>query len=139
MPAIAPSRRGFLACCLAAAAPGGETVSDFLGRLASALSDGDAGEFLSHFDPAMPGYDRLRGLVSGLLAQAEAGSSIEILQDSGDERRRELALDWILELTLKSDSAATEHRRATVKCTLERQGKKWKVTALEPLEFFRAM
>lgn len=139
MPVTAPSRRGFLACCLAAAASPAQTVADFLGRLASALSDNNASQFLSHFDPSMADYRQFQGLVSALLAQAEVGSSIEIAQDSGDDTRRALSLDWILELSLKSESAASERRQATVKCTLERRGKNWKVTALDPIEFFRPM
>lgn len=86
----------------------------------------------------MPGYARFRELVSALLGQAEVGCSIEILQDGGDDRRRELALDWMLEVSLKQNSAAVERRRATVKCSVERRGKNWKITALEPIDFFRA-
>ena len=61
----------------------------------------------------------------------EIGSTIEVITDEGDEQKRTLELDWLL----KIDNA--EPRRQIVKCQVERQGKKWKITALDPVEFFK--
>ena len=47
-------------------------------------------------------------------------------------QKRTLELDWLL----KIDNA--EPRRQIVKCQVEKQGKKWKITSLDPVEFFRA-
>ena len=61
----------------------------------------------------------------------EIGSTVDVITDEGDEQKRTLELDWLL----KIDN--DEPRRQIVKCQVEKQGKKWKITALEPVEFFR--
>ena len=115
-------------------------VVSFVRSLAAALAnahdaDGqgrnDAGPFLDHFDNSMPGYAALRDEVEALVTRAEVGSSIEILSDRGDEHKRALELDWILEIEDQTP------RRKIVKCTIEREKKEWKITALEPVDFFK--
>jgi hypothetical protein len=102
--------------------------------IAEALANRDADAFLDHFDPKMAGYDKLRAEVRELLAVSqEIGSTIDVISDEGaegDEGSRSLQLDWLLAI----DSA--EPRRQIVKCRAEKQGKKWRITALEPVEFF---
>jgi hypothetical protein len=99
--------------------------------IAEALANRDADAFLDHFDPKMAGYDQLRAEVRELLAVSqEIGSTIDVISDEGDEGSRSLQLDWLLAI----DSA--EPRRQIVKCRAEKQGKKWRITALEPVEFF---
>jgi hypothetical protein len=104
--------------------------------MATDLSQGEATAFLSHFDRNMPGYARFRQLIRALTDQTEVGSSIEIASDSGDDHRRELELDWILEITSKGVGAFTERRQGKVRCTFEHRGKNWVVTALDPIDFF---
>ena len=103
-------------------------------RLASeALANQDADAFLDQFDPKMPQYEKLRDEIRDLFGLAqEIGSTIDVITDEGDEQKRTLELDWLL----KIDNA--EPRRQIVKCQVEKQGKKWKITALDPVEFFRA-
>jgi hypothetical protein len=98
------------------------------GQLAEDLSQGDADAFLAHFDRAMPGYARLRDAIAAL-ANLDTVSSIDVLEDKGDDKRRVATLDWIL-------SPAKGKRRATVTITIERRGKRWTIVALAPLEFF---
>jgi hypothetical protein len=35
------------------------------------------------------------------------------------------------------DNGRNETRRRVVKCTVEKQGKQWKITALEPIDIFK--
>ncbi len=102
-------------------------------RLASeALANQDADAFLDQFDPKMPQYEKLRGEIQDLFGVAqEIGSTIDVITDEGDDQKRTLELDWLL----KIDNAGP--RRQIVKCLVQKQGKKWKITALEPVEFFR--
>ena len=98
-----------------------------------ALANQDVDAFLEQFDPKMPQYDKLRAEIQVLLGQAqEIGSTIDVITDEGDEKTRMLDLDWLL----KIDNG--EPRRQIVKCRIEKQGKKWKITQLDPVEFFRA-
>jgi hypothetical protein len=120
---------GFAVFAMLAAGAQPSPVADVVASLAADLSQGDAFAFLSHFDQKMTGYARLSGMIQALTAQGDVGSSIEITEDTGDDRHRRLALDWILEL-------AGERRRGTVRCTFEHRGKRWIITALEPVEFF---
>jgi hypothetical protein len=113
-------------------------VWDRLAAMAAALGQTNAGEFLRDFDRSMPGYEELRLAVQGLLARCEVESSIDPVENSGDDRRRTLEADWQMHLV---DRDAAQHitvRRATVKCSFEKDGRRWKVTSFAPLDFFAA-
>jgi len=100
--------------------------------IAEALANRDADAFLDQFDRQMPGYEKLRDEIRELLAVTqEIGTTVDVISDEGDEQKRSLELDWVL----KFDTA--DPRRQIVKCRAEKQGKKWKITALEPVEFFK--
>jgi len=97
-----------------------------------ALANQDADAFLDQFDPKTPQYEKLRDEIQELFGMAqEIGSTIDVITDEGDELKRTLDLDWLL----KMDNHAA--KRQIVKCRVEKQGKKWKITALDPVEFFR--
>jgi hypothetical protein len=123
----------FAGACLAAA---GQTrppehMEIFRG-VAEALANLDADAFLNQFDEKMPGYEKLRGEIQDLLGVAkEIGSTTDVITDVGDDQKRMLELDWVLKI---DDDAP---RRQIVKCGIEKQGKKWKITALDPVEFFQ--
>ena len=96
------------------------------------LANQDADAFLDQFDPKTPQYEKLRDEIQELFGMAqEIGSTIDVITDEGDELKRTLDLDWLL----KIDNHAA--KRQIVKCRVEKQGKKWKITALDPVEFFR--
>jgi len=102
-----------------------------------ALANLDVDAFLDQFDRQMPQYDKLRDEIRELVGTAqEIGSTVDVITDEAvtpenEERKRTLELDWLL----KIDNG--EPRRGIVKCQVEQQGKKWKITALEPVEFFK--
>jgi murein L,D-transpeptidase YcbB/YkuD len=102
-------------------------------RLVSeALANQDAEAFLDQFDPKMPQYEKLRNEIQDLFGMAqEIGSTVDVIMDEGDELKRTLELDWLLKID------TDEPRRQIVKCQVEKQGKKWKITALEPVDFFK--
>jgi hypothetical protein len=86
----------------------------------------------------MHGYAALLDNVKGLLAAYNVGATIEEITDEGDDRKRTVELDWLLILTQKGAiNSPQQTRRQVVKCTVERRGKQWKITALEPLDLFR--
>ncbi len=113
---------------IVAAAETPPDVLDFFRTAAEALSQSHPSEFLGKFDRKMPGYDQLRYEIEGL---RDVGSTIEVVSDEGDDHRRSLELDWLLEV------ADQKPRRMIVKCRIEREGKKWMITALDPVEFFK--
>jgi hypothetical protein len=112
-------------------------VLDLFREAADALANDDANAFLAKFDGNMAGYAEFRDEIVGLLASHDVGSTIEVVNDEGDEQKRSLDLDWLLVISEKNSSNGTnETRRKVLKCRIERQGKQWKITALEPAEFF---
>lgn len=117
-----------------------QSVVDFLASTASALSEAhsehpsiasSAELFLDHFDSNMPGYAQLSGDVQALVVQASVSSSIEIVSDAGDDRKRTLELDWILQI---QDQPT---RRKIIKVTIEKRKKDWKFTSFDPIDYFK--
>jgi hypothetical protein len=96
----------------------------------------NARKFMDAFDPAMPGYAQLRDNVVALEQGAEIESGVDLLKNEGDDRVRTIALDWSMNLVSHETSVTSVQRRQTVTCQVEKQGKKWRITAMEPLAFF---
>jgi hypothetical protein len=111
-------------------------VRDVIGGMANALSSGDIGEFLKPIDRAMPDYARLRTLTAALLDQADVSASVDFLDRQANGDRLSLELDWLLVLTSKTATGEVERRRTTVRIGLERNGSRWRVTSLSPVDFF---
>lgn len=119
----------------AMAAPPQDAV-DFLGSLTEALSNNDSAAFLEGFDPAMPAYDELRQRVEAMLGEAEVAATIEIRNDETKSGTIDLDVEWSLQLTSRSAGDLRETRGMPVRLRLERKGKKWKVTSLDPVTIF---
>jgi hypothetical protein len=125
-----------IAAVMAWAEPPAE-VLDLFREAADALANDDPDTFLAKFDRNMAGYAAFRDEIVGLLAAYDVGSTIEVVNDEGDNQKRLLDLDWLLVISEKnSGSGQRETRRRVLKCRIERQGKQWKITALEPVQFF---
>lgn len=103
--------------------------------MASDLSQADAAGFLANFDRGMPGYARLAEYARALSDQADVGCSIAIATETGDDLRRELELDWTLQLSGKAAGSRVEHREQRIRCTFEHRKKRWFVTAFAPIDF----
>ena len=118
-----------------------DTAADVLNvftSAAEALINDDSVSFLDSFDRNMPGYAALQNNVQGLLAAYDVGATIEEITDEGDDSKRTVELDWLLILTQKGAANSPQQtRRQVVKCTVERRGKQWRITALEPIDLFR--
>jgi hypothetical protein len=111
-------------------------------RAAAALNRGpdrepaDPASFLSLFDPRVPGYEKLRDGITGLLRRGDVESSIDLASSDGDDRERTLDVDWALQVLDEDTGIAAIHKQQHVKLRMEWQGKRWRVTAVDPLEFF---
>ncbi|HXB69179.1 MAG TPA: hypothetical protein VNY05_13100 [Candidatus Acidoferrales bacterium] len=112
-----------------------QEVWDLLTQVASALSERNPQAFLAAFDPAMPGYQKMRAGVSALLRDAEVQSSIELEADEGGAEERSVELDWLLKIRPEQDATPSTRRQQRVKCRLRKSGKKWRIVWFEPLEF----
>ena len=124
-----------LAACCRAADPAGE-VLDLVADAAASLSAGNVPRFLKAFDPKMAGYAKLRENVTGLIAQGDVQSLIDPLEDEGDDRRRVAQFQWTLRIQRGQQATSSARREQVVKCTVEKQGGKWRIVDLVPMEFF---
>ena len=123
---------------LAARADTHADVVDLFAQMAAALSDDNAAQFMKGFDRNMAGYGEMETQITALLANSEVASSVEPLKDEGDDRKRDIELDWYLELRSRVRGGPFVQRRAVVRCQVEKQGKHWKITSMKPSEFFDA-
>jgi len=135
-------RRAFLPLLCGRLLPSQETgrenqeIVDLVGRLAEALSDGSTERFMAQIERSWEGHAELERNIRALLAQVDVSSSVSVLRESGDEKAREVELDWMLELWNRTLAAHQERRRAKLTCRLERRNGKWRIVALEPVGFF---
>jgi len=113
--------------------------------MAAALSAANPQEFLTAFDKSMPGYQKLSDSVTALIREFEPQSSVDFNKDDGDDRKRTVEADWLLVLrpldnanfkNAHAEVLASAQREQVLKCTVEKEGRKWKVVSLEPLDFF---
>jgi len=111
-------------------------VNDLLGSMTAALVEVNAQEFMGAFDKNMPDYERLKGNVEALVNQADVSSSIEPLKNEGDDSRRMVDLDWFLEVRSLLQDGPIVRRREVIHCELQKQGKRWKIVSLTPIDFF---
>jgi hypothetical protein len=120
-------------------------VIDFFRSVASTLADADrelnndkegtrprhATEFLDHFDKSMPGFAEFGEQIEAMLAAGEVSTSIDFVNTKGDNQKMTLDLDWLLQCE------GERPKRAVIKCTIEKRGKRWKITSIAPMGFFR--
>ena len=138
MRAIARSVVAIGACWFAVYADTHADIVDLFASMAAALSDDNPAEFMKGFDPKMPEYDRLKRQAEALVQSSEIGSAVEVLKDEGDESKRDVDLDWYLELRSRVPGGPSMQRRSVIHCGVEKRGKHWRVVSLKPVEFFDA-
>jgi hypothetical protein len=113
-----------------------QEIYDLLGSMASGLSEGTPSQFLEKFDRSMKGYAELAANIRAMVAQRDVLSSIDLVDDAGDDQARTVRVDWLLQLADRQNSAAVERRQTTVVVKLVKQKRKWRIVSLEPLDFF---
>ena len=106
------------------------------GSLSAALTDWNVPAFMDGFDKDMPGYGDLKTQVTALVNQADVTSSIEPIEEQGDDTNYRIDLDWFLQVRSLLDNGPIVERRRIVHCQLRKDKKKWKIVSLQPIEFF---
>ncbi len=125
----------FAAACCRAADPAGE-VLDLFTDVAASLSAGNVPRFLAAFDPGMPGYAQLRENVTALAAQGDVQSFIDPVENEGTNTARTVEWKWTLRIRRGQDATTGVVREQNVKAKVEKRGRNWRITQLEPVEFF---
>jgi hypothetical protein len=130
------TRRALLSVAAVSVARAQDDRFQIFAAMAGALSQDSPREFLAPIDRAMTGYEALSRNIHALLDQATAGSAVEVIREEGGGDTYTFELDWFLEIKPKSAVGGLERRRERVTAKLERKGKRWRVTAMEPLTLF---
>lgn len=111
-------------------------VTDLIARAAGALSDSNVPAFMKGIDKAMPDYGKIETQVTALLDQATVGSSVTVRSDKGDDHKRDLELDWFLEIKSREPEGPLVRRHEIIQCEVARRDGKWKIAKIAPLSFF---
>jgi hypothetical protein len=124
---------------LSVAALGADPHSDvleLLGNTAAALADVNVPKFMDAFDKDMPDYGKLKDAVAALTNQAEVTSAIEPVKDEGDDTKRSVDLDWYMQVRSLAPGGPIVTRREMIHCELRKEGKRWRIMSIAPVEFF---
>ena len=96
--------------------------------LANYLSQGNAPGAMEAFDKSIPNYETLSNNVFAMVNQADISCSIDPVEQKGNV----IEVDWFLKLNSKADEGPTERRQMTVRLTVEKVGKRWKIKGIDP-------
>lgn len=102
-------------------------LHDWLGQWVALLTEESPNEFLGLM--AKPLRERVQGGVQAMAAVAQLSSTVALLSFKGEGNRRELTVDWVLEMRFRALATTNEQRREQVTLTLERRKTSWQVTA----------
>jgi len=105
---------------------------DTLTAIAAALSENDGVKFMAYLDKSTPGYYDIEANVNALTAQQDVAASLDVLEETGDDKQVVDTVDWFLMCTSQDDLQVVTRRRMRVKVTSRKEGKQWMVTAVDP-------
>ena len=110
-------------------------VHAVIGALGEAMSSGDAALAMSWFSKSCPDYQKL----SDDFAALGEAYFIENEVDFGDEDVRPptatVTVNWTMSLTTRQ-SGFTKNRKAELTFKMFREGKHWRITAINPIGIF---
>jgi hypothetical protein len=113
-----------------------DDVLEVVTSMAAALTEVNVAKFMEGISKDMADYETIENNVTALVRQAEVTSSIQPVNESGDDQMRSINLDWSLEVRSLEQDGPIVRRRQVVHCDLRKDRKHWKVVALKPLDFF---
>jgi len=103
-------------------------------RRAEGREDNDLPSLLGRFDRAMAGYAQLEADLKALTSIWVVEPALQLASNEGSDDRRSLEIDWVMTLTSPLDGGRSLRKEETVKCVVEKRGKRWLIVAFTPLE-----
>lgn len=101
------------------------------------LQSANAALFMGLFDRAsFDGYAALQEDIGALTAHRRIASSVSVGVPEGGPEQWTANVDWLLELTPKLDPGPVERRRQTLRVSVRKRGKRWRIVGLAPAGFF---
>jgi hypothetical protein len=105
-------------------------------RRAEGREENDLPNLLGRFDHAMAGYGQLEANLKALTSIWVVEPALQLTSNEGGDDRRSLEIDWVMTLTSPLDGGRSLRKEETVKCVVEKRGKRWLIVAFTPLEIF---
>ena len=105
-------------------------------RRAEGRNENNLPSLLGRFDRAMTGYAQLAANLEALTSIWVVEPAIQLTGNEGGDDRRLLEIDWVMTLTSPLDGGRSLRKEETVKCALEKRGKRWLIVSFTPLELF---
>jgi hypothetical protein len=121
-----------LSLLLLAAATPRDTIADMAGSLAEA----EPAAFFGAISRDFPQREELFRNVRALEREFEIASIVDVLSETEQEGQTSLELDWTFEMRPRAGTGPLVRRRERVEIKLRREGRGWRVIALQPLSFF---
>ena len=101
------------------------------------LQSANAALFLGLIDRrSFDGYSMFRDDLRALTAHRRIASSVAVGVIEAGTEEGTATVDWLLELTPKLGPGPVERRHRTVRVTVRRYGKRWRIIDLAPIGFF---
>lgn len=115
-----------------------QEAREFVASIAAALAEANSQSLDELFQKGKADLDDFRTHARILMDTYLIASTIKPVSNEGNGSRRELVLDWRMELKTRSDELKLEVREGKVKCTLERaKRKRWVVSEWKAEDLFR--
>jgi hypothetical protein len=136
---MAAIARSVALICIAAVFAGADAHDDVIEvvtSMAAALTAVNVPQFMRSISKDMPDYETIQNNVTGLVRQSEISSSIQPVNEAGDDQARSINLDWALDVRSLEQDGPIVRRRQIIHCELRKEKKHWKVVALKPVDFF---
>jgi hypothetical protein len=105
-------------------------------RRAEGRDENNLPNLLGRFDRAMTGYAQLAANLEALTSIWVVEPAIQLTGNEGGDDRRSLEIDWVMTLTSPLDGGRSLRKEETVKCAVEKRGKRWLIVSFTPLELF---
>jgi hypothetical protein len=118
------------------APPHGREAWDLISDFAAQLQLEEAAPGLAQFDRAMPGFQDFKASLAALWARYRIEPSLDLISNEGDDTHRTLQIDWALTLRNPEDTVDSKRREQPVTCRVEKQGKAWRIVAINPANLF---
>jgi len=115
-----------------------DEIRAILASMATDLSAGNISGFMTSLAKDFPARDELRQQLQGMISSHDINSSVEIQTASGTEDKQTAKVDWYLALRSRTDNAIALQRREVLTIEFTRSNKRWRITALTPINFFKA-
>lgn len=118
----------FLLALFLLAAPAQPPEFQVITDLANYLTQGNGPGAMDAFDKSIPNYQTISDNVFALISQADITCTIDPVEQKGNV----IEVDWFMKLNAKADEGPTERRQMTVKLTIEKVGKRFRIKAIDP-------